>query len=441
LKVEKRASRLLSFNGLYRRFISVSWGDFVNRIASSSVMLLLAASFALPAKAADGISIATGNPEGLYYAAGQAICRTLALHPETAAMPCKAVATNGSISNILGLNAEGTQFAIVQADVQFNAVSGLGLFEATGPDQHLRAVLSLHSEAFAVLVPADSKVNTFADLRGSRFSAGQVGTGTRETAEALFEVLKWNAEDRARVVDMPVGEQAAALCGGKIDAAAFLTGHPSPLIMAVAGSCPVKLVQIPREASDQLAEKMVYYRPATIMPGTYPGSAQPVQTVGLRTALVTSADVQVRTVRAVTEAVFRSLGTIRDAAPAFAYLRPDEMSTGGLIAPLHPGALEYYRAVGLPTPSVQIVPSGKSPIGDAHKPGLGTLAIDPKLQVPDTPSAGKVQKPAYNTIPVGPDDKWKLESGDFGAKNPALTGDGDLPSAQDNIRLKIPTPN
>jgi hypothetical protein len=177
------------------------------------------------------------------------------------------------------------------------------------------------------------------------------------------------------------------------------------------------------------------------MPGTYPGNAQPVQTVGLRTALVTSADVPVRTVRAVTEAVFRNLGTIRDAAPAFAYLRPDEMSTSGLIAPLHPGALEYYRAVGLPTPSVQIVPSGKSAIGDAHKPGLGTLKIDPKLQVPDAPSPGKVQKPAYNTIPVGPDDKWKLEAGDFGAKNPALTGDGDLPSAQDNIRLKIPAPN
>jgi hypothetical protein len=117
------------------------------------------------------------------------------------------------------------------------------------------------------------------------------------------------------------------------------------------------------------------------------------------------------------------------------------MSTSGLIAPLHPGALEYYRAVGLPTPSVEIVPSGKSPIAGSGQPGLGKLTIDPKLPAPDAPALGKVQKPAFNTVPVGPNDKWKLESGDFGSKNPALTGDGDLPSAQDNIRLKIPAPN
>lgn len=337
--------------------------------------LLVAVSFSSPAKAADEIRIATGSAEGLYFAAGQAICRTLASHPQTATMPCRAIATSGSISNILELNPKSIQFAIVQADAQYNAVAGLGLFAATGPDQDLRAVFSIHSEGLSVLVPADAKAETFNDLRGKRFSAGPTGTGTRETAEALFDVLAWTKEDRANLVDMPPSEQGAALCTGKIDAAAFLTGQPSPAVTAIAGTCAVKLLPVPRAAIDQLSQKLLYYRPATIAANTYAGNPRPIETVGLRTAVVTSADVPSRLVRAVTEAVFSNLGVLRDTAPAFASLRADEMSTAGLIAPLHPGALEYFTAAGLPTPSVQIAPSNKSPIDDQAGPGL--LSIDP----------------------------------------------------------------
>lgn len=410
------------------------------RITRTLLALLSAGAFAVQVRAAEEIRIATGSSGGLYFAAGEAICRALAGSRDTATIPCRAVATTGSISNILELNPNASQFAIVQADAQYNAVAGLGIFAATGPDKDLRSVFSLHSEAFSVLVRADSKVGHFNDLRGSRISAGKIGTGTRETAEALFEVLNWTKQERANVVDMPVSEQNAALCEGKIDAAAFLTGHPAPVIMALANLCPVKLVPISRETSEKLARTMLYYRPAMISAAVYPGNEEPTGTVGVGTALVTTSAVSDRLVRAVAEAVFANLDAVRNSTPAFAALRPDEMSATGLIAPLHPGAFEYYRAVGLPTASVEIVPNSKSPLSGNVAPGTGMLSIDPKMKMPDTRNTDKVQKPAYNSVPVGPGDQWELEAGDFGSKNPALTGDGDLPSAQDNIRLKIPVP-
>jgi hypothetical protein len=116
------------------------------------------------------------------------------------------------------------------------------------------------------------------------------------------------------------------------------------------------------------------------------------------------------------------------------------MSTSGLIAPLHPGALEYFVAAGLPTPSVVVTPNAKSPIPDSGMRAPANLVVDPKLQPPKLSGPSDAQKPIINTIPVGPGDKWKLETGDFGNTNPAMTGDGDLPAAQDNIRLKIPAP-
>jgi hypothetical protein len=290
------------------------------------------------------------------------------------------------------------------------------------------------------VVPANSKAATFDDLRGTRLSAGRTGTGTRETAEALFQVLNWTPEDRANLIDLPVSEQSAALCSGKVDAIAILMGHPSPLVTALADQCPVKLLTVSRDVAEQLSQKLLYYRPATISAGLYAGNPDPVATVGLRAAVVTTADVPARLVQRFTEAVFRNIGTVRDAAPAFADLRPDQMSTSGLIAPLHPGALEYFVAAGLPTPNVVITPNARTAIPESDIRAPANIVIDPKLQAPKPSAPSNAQKPAFNTVPVGPGDKWKLEAGDFGGNNPALTGDGDLPAAQDNIRLKIPAP-
>jgi TRAP transporter TAXI family solute receptor len=408
----------------------------LSRIIAAVASILIASG----AKAADELQIATGNEGGLYFAAGEAICRALAQDAAMAAVKCRAVASPGSTSNILDLDATTMPFAIVQADIQYNAVAGLGLFEAIGPDQDLRAVFSLHSEAFTVVVPANSKAATFDDLRGTRLSAGRTGTGTRETAEALFQVLNWTPEDRANLIDLPVSEQSAALCSGKVDAIAILMGHPSPLVTALADQCPVKLLTVSSDVAEQLSQKLLYYRPATISGNIYTGNPDPVATVGLRAAVVTTADVPARLVQRFTEAVFRNIGTVRDAAPAFADLRPDQMSASGLIAQLHPGALEYFVAAGLPTPNVVITPNARTAIPESQIRAPANLVVDPKLQAPKPAAPSNAQKPAFNTVPVGPGDKWNLEAGDFGGNNPALTGDGDLPAAQDNIRLKIPAP-
>lgn len=392
------------------------------------------------AKAAEPINIATGNAGGLYFAAGEAICKAMAAKEKRPTPLCSAVTSRGSMANVLELDPVKLPFAIIQSDIQYNAVTGGGLFATVGADSELRSVLSLHEEAFAVLVRADSGISTINDLKARKFSAGRIGTGTRETAEALFDVLGWTPEDRNAIADMPVGEQSAALCAGTVDGIAFLIGHPSPIVTAAAEACPVALVPVPETAVEGLARKLLYYQPATIAGGLYMGTETPTTTVGLRASVVTRADVPDRVVHDVIASVFGNLQIMRDAAPAFGGLVPAEMSTQGLIAPLHPAALEFYRAHGLPTPSVEITPAAKSAI-DENGGGLPKgIALDPKLAPvarPDTRQSAK--KPDHNTVPVGPGQKWKLESGDLGASDPALSGDGPLPDAGENLRLKFPT--
>jgi TRAP-type uncharacterized transport system substrate-binding protein len=318
------------------------------------------------------------------------------------------------------------------------------LFETVGADRDLRSVFSLHGEAFTVLVQSDSGILSFDDLKTRKFSAGRIGTGTRETAEALFDVLGWTAEDRKGLADIAVSDQSAALCAGDVDAVAYLIGHPSPIVAAATEACSVKLLSVPKEAVDRLASKLLYYKPATVSGGVYRGNEGPVSTVGLRAVLVTRADVPDHLVRDLVTSVFGNLQIIRDASPAFAGLIPAEMSTQGLIAPMHPAALEFYRAQGLPTPSVDIAPVTKSPITgkDGTLSSPLNLYTDPKQARPDATSGNskQVQKPAYNSVPVGPAGKWQLDSGTRGTKDPSLAGDGSLPDAEENLRLRLPMP-
>ncbi|MDF5522854.1 TAXI family TRAP transporter solute-binding subunit, partial [Vibrio parahaemolyticus] len=49
----------------------------------------------------------------------------------------------------------------------------------------------------------------------------------------------------------------------------------------------------------------------------------------------------------VVKAGFENFDDFRRLHPAFANLKKEEMVKDGLSAPLHPGALKYYKEVGL----------------------------------------------------------------------------------------------
>ena len=408
------------------------------------LLLFCVAAGGWTAEAADRVTVTTGTPGGLYYAAGNAICRTLMARATRPGVSCTTRPSSGSMSNVLDLDPTSVQFGIVQSDIQYNAVTGGGLFETIGANQNLRSVFSLHEEAFTVLVKADAHFATFDDLRGKRLSAGSMGTGTRETAEALFVTLGWSEADRKNITQISVDKQAAALCAGEVDAISYLIGHPSNLVANAAQACPVKAVTVSKETTDLLSKALPFYETVEILGGLYPGVAEPVTTAGLRAAVVTTAAVPDRLVFEVVASVFQNLSALQQAAPAFGGLVPQQMSTQGLIAPLHPGALRFYQAHGSPTPSVTIAPTERSPFQGSETviQPPNKLTIDPKIGVGAAPpGSGKTAaKPAYNSVPVGPGQNWRLESGEFNTTDPALGADESLPDVGNNIRLRIPSP-
>ncbi len=317
-----------------------------NKLKLTVAGAALAAVMAPAAYAEEFITIGTGGVTGVYYPTGGAICRLVNKGRKEHGIRCSVESTGGSVYNINTIREGELEFGVAQSDWQYHAYHGTSKFEEAGPFEGLRAVFSVHPEPFTVVARADSGVSNFSDLKGKRVNIGNPGSGQRGTMEVLLEGLGWTTDDFALATELKAAEQSAALCDNQIDAMVYTVGHPSGSIQEATTSCDSVLVTVDGPVVEKLISENDYYRSATIPGGMYRGSDADVATFGVGATFVTSADVSDEAVYAVVSSVFDNFEDFKKLHPAFAHLKPEEMATAGLSAPLHPGAAKYYKEKG-----------------------------------------------------------------------------------------------
>jgi TRAP transporter TAXI family solute receptor len=321
------------------------------RIAALAVCLGLGA---VPGPAATAAApeqrlalMGTGVVAGVYYPVGVALCRLVNDGRAEHGLRCSAQPSEGSLANIAALREGAIALAIVQSDVQADALAGEGPFADAGAFEGLRSVMSLHGEPLTIVARADAGIAGLEDLAGKRVALGSPGSGTRALADALIDALGWTAETFAATPDIGPARAADALCGGEIDAFLYAVGHPALAIQEVTAACDVTLVGAAGPAVDALVASDPALTPATIPGGLYRGVEEPVETFGVRATVVTRADVPDDVIGTIVAGVFDDLPTLRSLHPALAHLDPQAMASEGLSAPLHPGAERYFRERGL----------------------------------------------------------------------------------------------
>ena len=302
---------------------------------------------ALGVSAADQqfVSIGTGGVTGVYYPTGGAICRLVNKDRKEHGIRCSAESTGGSIYNINTIRAGELEFGVAQSDWQYHAYNGTSKFEEAGKFSNLRAVFSVHAEPVTIIARDDSGVSNITDLKGKRLNIGNPGSGTRGTWEVLEEALGWERSDLKLAGEMKSSETGQAVCDNKLDAYFWLVGHPSALTQESLASCAAHLVNATGPAIDKLVADNSYYRVATIPAGMY-NNENDVTTFGVGATFVSSADVPDKVVYTVVKAVFENFDQFKKLHPAFANLEPAQMIRDSLSAPLHNGAMQYYKEKG-----------------------------------------------------------------------------------------------
>ena len=291
------------------------------------------------------ITIGTGGQTGVYYVVGQSICRLVNRGTADHGLKCTAPSTGGSIANINAIKAGDMDMGVAQSDWQFHAYNGSSKFEGDKFDK-LRAVFSVHGEPFTVVARADSGASDFAGLKGKRVNVGNPGSGQRATMEVVLNAMGWSMDDFSLASELKPAEQSAALGDNKVDAIVYTVGHPNGSIQEATTTVDARLLPVTGDAIDKLVADNPYYAAATIPGGMYNGNADDVQTFGVKATFVTSADVSDDVVYTVVKAVFDNFDRFKRLHPAFENLSEEEMISGGLSAPLHPGAEKYYKERG-----------------------------------------------------------------------------------------------
>lgn len=299
------------------------------------------------ARADKFVTIGTGGVTGVYYPTGGAICRLVNRGRRDHGIRCSVESTGGSVYNLNSLREGGMDLAVAQSDWQSHAYNGTAIFEAQGPFKELRAVFSLHTEAFTLVVRADSGIDKLDDLAGKRVNIGNPGSGNRATMEVLMAAKGWTKDSFKLASELKGSEQPQALCDNKIDAMVYNAGHPNGAVQEVATSCEVKIIPVVGKEVDKLVQENAYYAYTTIPGGMYAGNPDDIKTFGVKATFVSTSKVSPDIIYEVVKAVFDNFDNFKTLHPVFVNLDAKKLVHEGNTAPLHSGAERYFKEKGL----------------------------------------------------------------------------------------------
>jgi uncharacterized protein len=328
-------------------------------IKSLALAAVVSMGISASAQAADlqFFTIGTGGTSYTYYPVGGMIANAISKPPGSRecgkggscgvdGLIASAVSSRGSLDNVNAVNSGLRNSGFAQADVSYWAYTGTGTMKGKKPMAGLRAIAALFAEHFHLIVPADSKIKSMADLRGKAVSIDEPGSGVYVDAKLILDAYGMTTDD----IDAKYLKGAAAvdaLRNGKIDALFLVTGYPSGAVVELASSTPIKLVPIDGPGAEALKKKHGFFASGIIPAGTYEGTAE-TNTVFVGAHWVTGAKESTDLIYSITKALWnKESRKLLDVGHGKGKAITVETALDGIGIPLHPGAEKYYKEIGM----------------------------------------------------------------------------------------------
>lgn len=251
--------------------------------------------------------------------------------------------TKGYVANIALMQNGELEAAMATSLSAYEAYTATGNYEGTEPGK-VMAWMSIAPVAMHIITVEGGDVETLGDLKGKRIGMGQPGGVSMLDADVLMAKIAGEDFEPFRV---RLGDMVDMLSDGNLDAALWNGSFPLAPVIKLAAQRDLKLIPVP---DDFLAELRAAYPPyfrLSIPAGTYDDLTADVPTYGLSQGLVVSSDVSEERVYQMTKAIFENLEKLTGVHPAFGAVS-GETVLDGFGSPLHPGALRYYREIGVP---------------------------------------------------------------------------------------------
>jgi TRAP transporter TAXI family solute receptor len=286
------------------------------------------------------VLLGTATPGGGFPVYGDAVAATL--NEVDSSLGVVTRNTKGSTENVPLLEAGQLDLALVQGEVAYEALQGIGRAPAD-----LKIFAAMYSTAGMFVLRGDSPARTIADLRGRPVVFGARGSGLVILARYVLDGLGLDqAKDFEPIFLDRAGDgpamvldgRAAALWGGGI-------GWPGFTAVASAGG---RFLAPDADQLRRIQATHTFLKTLTVPAGSYPGQSAPITSVGswgfimARPSL--DADLVYRLSRALhagATALTARLEQARETTPA------NTLAAAPRRELIHPGVLRHLRELGL----------------------------------------------------------------------------------------------
>ena len=304
--------------------------------------------------------LTTATTGGTYYPVGVALATiTKAQLQKTEGISLSAISSAGSMENIKLMRDNQAQFALLQGIFAAWAWNGDG--PISRPQPWLRSVGAMwnNAEHFVLLkgLATDGSIMDLDSLAGQRFVLGARNSGAERTGDHILRSLGIDYGNKFSLAYMGYGATANAIQDGTIVGMNVPGGIPVTGItraFAAVGDDLV-LLDFPDEQLAQVNSRYALWSRYVIPADTYPNQPQDIDSIAHPNVLAVRADVPDEAVYQITRAIFENLGALHEIHKATREVVL-ENALVGLGAPLHPGALRYYREKGLDIPAELMPP-------------------------------------------------------------------------------------
>ena len=295
------------------------------------------------------VTIGTGGVTGVYYPTGKAIAEIVNKKSEEYGFQVRVESTGGSVFNINAIMSGDLEFGIIQSDRQYQAWNGIKDWDAMGPQKKLRSICSFHPESVVLVADAAAGIETLTDLKGKHVNIGNPGSGPRGNAIDVLQSCGINWRRELNVESIRAVQSSSMLQQGEIDAFFYTVGHPNDSIKeSTSGKRKVHFVPLSGNCIDLLVARWPYYARTHIPIRFYPmvRNKEDVETFGVKATFCVNADISDKIVYQITKEIFENLEELKKLHPAYGVLSRNNMLEA-LTAPIHPGAMKYYKEAGI----------------------------------------------------------------------------------------------
>jgi len=253
-------------------------------------------------------------------------------------------ATPGAgIANVRGVDEGKAQIGIGNTITSVDGIEG----RAPYPKKITQVcqLANLYPQYFQVVVLADAKINSVADLKGKSLVAQPRGNTAELVTQHILQVHGLTYSQLRVSFQASYTDAVGMMKDGHAQVATFGTAVPSSAVMDIASARNIKLIGIDDKILAEMKRINPGYAKNTIPANTYPKQDKPVDVIGYATHIVVSCSLPEQLVYSMVKTMAANVNDMVAVNKGIAGLTP-KMMAEDIGVPFHPGAAKFYREAG-----------------------------------------------------------------------------------------------